>query len=74
VLMEAVAAVFVGYSVLGAGRPNVIGTFIGSVLIGVLLNGMTMMNLQYYTNDIVKGCVLVLALAVTFVHLNRKKT
>ncbi|MBW7473452.1 ABC transporter permease [Paenibacillus oenotherae] len=72
-LMESVAAVFVGYSVLGAGKPNVIGTFFGAVLIGVLLNGMTMMNLQYYTNDIVKGSVLVLALAVTFIHLNRKK-
>ncbi|QYR19914.1 ABC transporter permease [Paenibacillus sp. sptzw28] len=73
-LMESVAAVFVGYSVLGAGRPNVIGTFFGSVLIGVLLNGMTIMNLQYYTNDIIKGSVLVLALAVTFIHLNRKKS
>ncbi len=73
-LMESVAAVFVGYSVLGAGRPNIIGTFFGAILIGVLLNGMTMMNLQYYTTDIIKGSVLVLALAVTFIHLNRKKS
>lgn len=73
-LMEAVAAVFVGFSVLGAGKPNVIGTFVGSVLIGVLVNGLTMMNLQYFTHDIVKGVVLVLALAVTFYVLNRSKT
>ncbi|GFN30638.1 ABC transporter permease [Paenibacillus xylaniclasticus] len=72
-MMEAVAAVFVGYSVLGAGRPNVIGTFFGSVLIGVLLNGMTMMHVPYYTNDIIKGSVLVLALAVTFIHMARRK-
>ncbi|MFD2612186.1 ABC transporter permease [Paenibacillus gansuensis] len=72
-LMEAVAAVFVGFSVLGAGKPNVIGTFFGAVLIGVMLNGLTMMNLQYYTHDIFKGGVLVLALAITFVHLNRKR-
>ena len=71
-LMEAVAAVFVGYSVLGAGKPNVIGTFFGAVLIGVLLNGLTMLNMPYYAFDIVKGCVLVLALSVTFVHLYRR--
>lgn len=72
-LMEAVAAVFVGYSVLGAGKPNVIGTFLGAVLIGLLLNGLTMLQLPYYAFDIVKGAVLVLALAVTFIHLNRRK-
>ncbi len=72
-LMEAVAAVFVGYSVLGAGKPNVIGTFFGAVLIGVLLNGLTMLNLPYYAFDIIKGAVLVFALAITFIHLNRRR-
>lgn len=72
-LMEAVAAVFVGFSVLGAGKPNVIGTFFGAVLIGVLLNGLTMLNLPYYAFDIIKGTVLVLALAITFIHLNRRR-
>lgn len=72
-LMESVAAVFVGFSVFGAGKPNVAGTFLGAVLIGVLLNGLTMMNLEYYAQPIVKGVVLVLALAVTFVQLNRRR-
>ncbi|EGL18465.1 ABC transporter permease [Paenibacillus chitinolyticus] len=72
-LMEAVAAVFVGYSVLGAGKPNVIGTFFGAVLIGILLNGLTMLNVPYYSFDIIKGGVLLAALAVTFVHLNRRR-
>lgn len=72
-LMEAVAAVFVGFSVFGAGKPNILGTFVGSVLIGVLVNGLTMMNLQYYTHDIVKGTVLILALAVTFYVVQRSR-
>lgn len=72
-LMEAVAAVFVGFSVFGAGKPNVLGTFIGSVLIGVLVNGLTMMNLQYYTHDIIKGSVLILALAVTFYVVKKRR-
>lgn len=68
ILMDAVAASFVGYSVFGAGKPNVIGTFLGAILIGILLNGLTMLNLPYYAFDIVKGIVLALALAVTY-HL-----
>lgn len=73
-LMEAVAAVFVGFSVFGAGKPNVIGTFIGAVLIGVLVNGLTKMNVQYFAHNILKGVVLVLTLAVTFYVLNRRRT
>lgn len=65
--MESVAAVFVGFSVLGAGKPNALGTFFGAALIGVLLNGLTMLNLPYYAFEIVKGGVLVLALAVTYI-------
>ncbi|MBY0121283.1 ABC transporter permease [Bacillus sp. S/N-304-OC-R1] len=71
-LMEAVAAVFVGYSVLGAGKPNAIGTFFGAAVIGILLNGLTILNLPYYAFDIVKGSVLVLALAVTYIHAKNK--
>lgn len=73
-LMEAVAAVFVGYSVLGAGKPNAIGTFFGAAVIGILLNGLTIMNLPYYAFDIIKGSVLVLALAVTYMHAKNKLT
>lgn len=71
-LMEAVAAVFVGYSVFAAGKPNAIGTFFGAVIIGILLNGLTIQNLPYYAFDIVKGSVLVIALAVTYLHMKRK--
>ena len=33
-LMDAVAAAYIGYAMFGAKKPNVIGTFLGSVLIG----------------------------------------
>jgi len=73
-LMEAVAAVFVGYSVLGAGKPNAIGTFFGAAVIGILLNGLTILNLPYYAFDIIKGTVLVSALAVTYIHAKNRFT
>lgn len=65
-LMDAVAAAFIGYSVLGAGKPNAFGTFVGAVLIGILGNGLVMLSVPYYAMDIVKGSVLALALAITY--------
>lgn len=65
-LMDAVAAAFIGFSVLGAGKPNAFGTFVGAVLIGVLQNGLVMLSVPYYAMDIVKGSVLAFALALTY--------
>ncbi|MFX3635857.1 MAG: ABC transporter permease [Candidatus Pristimantibacillus sp.] len=69
-LMDAVAAAFIGYSVLGAGKPNALGTFVGAVLIGILSNGLIMLSVPYYAMDIVKGSVLALALAITYYKRN----
>ncbi|MBB3002284.1 MULTISPECIES: ABC transporter permease [Paraburkholderia] len=65
-LLDAVAASLVGYAVWGAKRPNVPGTVIGAVFVGVLLNGLTMLNAPYYLQDCIKGALLVVALAFTF--------
>lgn len=65
-LLDAVAAALVGYAVWGAKRPNVFGTVVGAVFVGVLLNGLTMLNAPYYMQDFIKGVLLVLALAFTF--------
>ncbi|WP_431324090.1 ABC transporter permease [Rhizobium sp. YTU87027] len=65
-LMDAVAAALIGFAVLNLRRPNVLGTLVGAVFVGVLLNGLTMLNAPYYTQDFVKGAVLVGALALTY--------
>lgn len=67
-LMDAVAASYIGLSVLGAGKPNAFGTFIGAVLIGVLSNGLIMLSVPFFAMDIVKGAVLALALCLTYVR------
>ncbi|MFT8593528.1 MAG: ABC transporter permease [Bifidobacterium sp.] len=65
-LLEAVAATLIGYAVLGANRPNPLGTVIGALFVGVLVNGLTMFNVPYYTQDFIKGTLLVVALVVSF--------
>jgi simple sugar transport system permease protein len=65
-LLDAVAAALIGFAVFGAGKPNAVGTAIGALFVGLLLNGLTMMNAPYYTQDAIKGAVLVAALMFTF--------
>jgi len=65
-LLDSVAAALIGFAVLGAAKPNAFGTIIGALFIGILLQGLTMMNAPYYTQDFVKGAVLVVALVFTF--------
>jgi simple sugar transport system permease protein len=72
-LMESVAAVFIGYSVLGAGKANAIGTFIGALLMAILSNGLVMLSVPYYSMDIVKGSVLVIAIFLTYYERKKKK-
>ncbi|TDK50668.1 ABC transporter permease [Antarcticimicrobium luteum] len=65
-LLDSVAAALIGFAVLGASKPNAFGTAIGALFVGILLQGLTMMNAPYYTQDFIKGGVLVIALVFTF--------
>ena len=67
-LMPAMAAVIVGRSVAGAGKPNALGTLVGAFLIGMLENGLVMIGVPYYVMDAVKGVVLLIALAIAYVN------
>ncbi|UJQ96104.1 ABC transporter permease [Mariluticola halotolerans] len=72
-LLDSVAAALIGFAVLGAAKPNAFGTAIGALFVGILLQGLTMMNAPYYTQDFVKGAVLVIALVFTFALSKRGK-
>lgn len=71
-LLDAVAVALVGTSVLGVGKPNAWGTALGALLIGIVITGLTIKGFPYYSQDIAKGLVLVVALTFSFT-LSRKK-
>ncbi len=72
-LLDSVAAALIGFAVLGAAKPNAFGTAIGALFVGILLQGLTMMNAPYYTQDFIKGAVLVIALVFTFALSGRQR-
>ncbi|EGT4351953.1 ABC transporter permease [Cronobacter sakazakii] len=67
-LMDAVAAAWIGFSLVGSGKPNALGTLVGAVILGVLSNGLVMLSVPYYAMDIIKGLVLAGALAITYIQ------
>jgi ribose transport system permease protein len=56
-----IAAVVVGGTSLSGGSGRVIGTLIGALIIGVIQNGMNLMGLKQFTQDIVLGAVILFA-------------
>lgn len=68
--LDVIAAVVVGGTSLFGGRGSIIGTFIGSMLIGVLRNGLNLLNVGSYVQQVVVGFVILLAVMLD--QLRRK--
>ena len=59
--LQSYAAVFIGCTVSRKGVPNVLGTLVGATILGVLANGLTMLQMPTYMQDIITGAIIVLA-------------
>jgi ribose/xylose/arabinose/galactoside ABC-type transport system permease subunit len=62
--LQSIAAVVVGGTSLMGGRGSVIATFFGALLIGLLNNVMNLLGIESYTQDIVLGAVILIAVIV----------
>jgi ribose transport system permease protein len=62
--LDAIAAVVLGGTSLSGGEGSIMGTIIGAVIIGVLNNGLNLMNVSPFYQLIVKGLVILLAVLV----------
>lgn len=62
--LDAIAAVVIGGTSLNGGKGTVWGTVIGAVIIGVLNNGLVLLNVSPFWQQVVKGGVILLAVIV----------
>ncbi len=69
--LDSIAAVVIGGTSLNGGKGSIIGTVIGALIIGVLNNGLVLLNVSPFWQQVIKG--LVILLAVIIEKAGRKK-
>jgi ribose transport system permease protein len=68
--LDAIAAVVIGGTSLSGGTGSLVGTIIGVLIIGVLRNGLNLLGVSPFMQQVVIG--LVIALAVSIEALKKK--
>ena len=59
--LDAIAAVVIGGSSLSGGAGSIYGTIIGTLIIGIMNNGLDLLNVSSYYQQIVKGAIIIAA-------------
>ncbi|MEN6419148.1 MAG: ABC transporter permease [Clostridiaceae bacterium] len=70
--MNAIASVIIGGASLAGGIGNMRGTLLGIIFIGILTNGMTLLNVNDYVQYIVRGGLIIFAVLLSTVKNKQK--
>lgn len=60
--LNAYAAVFLGMTVARSGVPNIFGTFFGAAILGILANGLTILQVPTFLQNVITGVIIIIAL------------
>ena len=60
--LPAYAAAFLGMTAFKDGVPNVYGTLLGALIIGLLANGLTILQVPTFLQDVITGVIVILAI------------
>ncbi|MES2743398.1 MAG: ribose ABC transporter permease [Pseudomonadota bacterium] len=63
--LDAIAAVVMGGTAITGGRGAILGTLIGAILLGVLNNGLNIMGISPYLQNIIKGVIILFAIYIS---------
>jgi ribose transport system permease protein len=74
-IYDVILVVVLGGIGLSGGRGGVLNTIVGTLLIGTMLNAMTILNLSYSAQNLVKGLVLLVAILTdSFINPRNEET
>ncbi|MFV0379952.1 MAG: ABC transporter permease [Anaerorhabdus sp.] len=62
--LDAIASAVLGGTSLNGGQGTILGTIIGAIIMGVVNNGMNLIGLEYFYQQIVKGVIIVIAVLI----------
>lgn len=66
-MLDAIAAVFLGMTMSRHGEPRVLHTLVGVLILGVLDNGLTQLRVDSYMREILVGLIVIAAVATASV-------
>lgn len=66
--LDAIAAVVIGGTSLSGGKGSVMGTVLGCLIIGVLNNGLFLLNVSPFWQQVIKGSIILAAVAIDRVN------
>ena len=69
-IYDVILVVVLGGIGLSGGRGGIRNVIVGTLLIGILLNGMTIMNIQYTLQNVIRSLILLIAI----VHRQRRQS
>jgi ribose transport system permease protein len=70
--LDSIAAVVIGGTSLTGGRGSILGTVLGCLIIGVLNNGLVLLEVSPFWQQVIKGFVILVAVALD--KANRRET
>lgn len=74
-IYDVILVVVLGGIGLSGGRGGVVNVVIGTLLIGTLLNGMTILDVSYSAQNLVKGVILLIAILIdSFLNPRNEET
>ena len=62
--LDVIAAVVIGGTSLFGGVGSIVGTLLGAFIVGIISNGLTIMNVPYYWQLVAKGLVIYIAMLI----------
>lgn len=71
--MDAIAAVVIGGTSMSGGVGTVGGTFIGILIIGVITNGLNLMGINSFWQDVFKGIIILAAVIIDVIRKSKSK-
>jgi ribose transport system permease protein len=62
--LDSIAAVVIGGTSLSGGKGSILGTVHGALIIGIINNGLVLLNVSPFWHQVVKGLVILLAVVI----------
>lgn len=71
-MLDAIAAVFLGMTMSEEGEPRVLATLVGVLILGILDNGLTQLSVDSYIREILVGAIVVSAVAFSSISKQKR--